>query len=208
MDFYLLSWTVIEHHRIFISNLITVQYKKKNWLMCFRLLKWIFTSLFWLVCGNLMGSDEQTQSLRQGGVSDCWISKIKVWDLGFSEPILNTSTFWLSVLDTNIFVPIYTLINQYSNYQGRHIYVYHINVRTTYGDSQTVHRVIKRNFIACSDMYNFASEVCIHHAKHTCKINYITAMIDHNLNTSQNTIFYLHEWTKFLSLMRWSGSDT
>ena len=32
--------------------------KRADWLMCFRLLRWIFMSLFWLVCRNLMGSCE------------------------------------------------------------------------------------------------------------------------------------------------------
>ena len=62
MDFYLLSWTVIKHHRIFISSwscpLFSQKPKSADWLMCFRLLQWIFMSLFWLVCRNLMGSYE------------------------------------------------------------------------------------------------------------------------------------------------------
>ena len=32
--------------------------KRADWLMCFRLLRWIFMSLFWLVCRNLIGSYE------------------------------------------------------------------------------------------------------------------------------------------------------
>ena len=32
--------------------------KRADRLMCFRLLRWIFMSLFWLVCRNLMGSYE------------------------------------------------------------------------------------------------------------------------------------------------------
>ena len=62
MDFYLLSWTVIEHHRIFISiwscPLFLQKPKRADWLMYFRLLQWIFMRHFWSVCRNLMGSYE------------------------------------------------------------------------------------------------------------------------------------------------------
>ena len=57
MDFYLLSWTVIEHHRIisiWSCPLFFPKPKKADWLMCFRLN--IYESL--LTClQNMMGLD-------------------------------------------------------------------------------------------------------------------------------------------------------
>ena len=55
-------WTALNttefSYQIWSWPIFLLKPKRADWLMCFRLLRWIFMSLFWLVCRNLMGSYE------------------------------------------------------------------------------------------------------------------------------------------------------
>ena len=55
-------WTALNTteflYQIWSCPIFLLKPKRADWLMCFRLLRWIFMSLFWLVCRNLMGSYE------------------------------------------------------------------------------------------------------------------------------------------------------
>ena len=55
-------WTALNttefSYQIWSCPIFLLKPKRADWLMCFRLLRWIFMSLFWLVCRNLMGSYE------------------------------------------------------------------------------------------------------------------------------------------------------
>ena len=55
-------WTALNttefSYQIWSCPILLLKPKTADWLMCFRLLRWIFMSLFWLVCRNLMGSYE------------------------------------------------------------------------------------------------------------------------------------------------------
>ena len=55
-------WTALNttefSYQIWSCPIFFLKPKRADWLMCFRLLRWIFMSLVWLVCRNLMGSYE------------------------------------------------------------------------------------------------------------------------------------------------------
>ena len=55
-------WTALNttefSYQIWSCPIFLPQPKRADWLMWFRLWRWIFMSLFWLVCRNLMGSCE------------------------------------------------------------------------------------------------------------------------------------------------------
>ena len=55
-------WTALNttefSYQIWSCPIFLLKPKRADWLMCFRLLRWIFMSLLWLVCRNLMGSYE------------------------------------------------------------------------------------------------------------------------------------------------------
>ena len=55
-------WTALNttefSYQIWSCPILLPKPKRADWPMCFRLLRWIFMSLFWLVCRNLMGSYE------------------------------------------------------------------------------------------------------------------------------------------------------
>ena len=50
-------WTALNttefSYQIWSCPIFLLKPKRADWLMCFRLLRWIFMSLFWLVCRNL-----------------------------------------------------------------------------------------------------------------------------------------------------------
>ena len=55
-------WTALNttefSYQLWSCPIFLLKPKRADWLMCFRLLRWIFMSLFWLDCRNLMGSYE------------------------------------------------------------------------------------------------------------------------------------------------------